>query len=82
MLFLCITFQWHNEGFDNHTTIYIEDFEIQKAKLEVRKCEKHEEKPIALGCKKCLSLACTACFSNPSDCNDGEFKPILAVLFG
>ncbi|KAF6034197.1 hypothetical protein EB796_007493 [Bugula neritina] len=62
--------EFHDEVVEGHPIIAISEYRTNAGKFRPRLCADHTELEYTLGCKKCLTLACTRCLSSLENCSD------------
>ncbi|XP_067929518.1 uncharacterized protein [Watersipora subatra] len=62
----------HEEFYSNHKElIKIEEYQQKARMYDVRKCTRHDEKPIAMGCSSCYKVLCVDCMDGTKECDKG-----------
>ncbi|XP_067939045.1 uncharacterized protein [Watersipora subatra] len=71
--------QEYNEEFGKvHLTINIEQYELLKSQ-QSRVCADHTDKPVSLGCDKCLKMICIECVRKAKFCDNGETHQLMSL---
>ncbi|XP_067939387.1 uncharacterized protein [Watersipora subatra] len=70
--------EYHEEIGKVHPTINMEQYELLKSQ-QSRVCADHTDKPISLGCDKCLKMICIECICKEKVCDDGESHQIMTL---
>ncbi|KAF6026329.1 hypothetical protein EB796_015368 [Bugula neritina] len=60
--------EFHDEVHDNHPMVRMTNYRAQAKRVTPRLCAQHEEMVYTLGCKSCLTVACTECVGALSSC--------------
>ncbi|XP_067929521.1 uncharacterized protein [Watersipora subatra] len=62
----------HEEFYPDHIELLkIEEYQQKSRMYDVRKCTKHEDKPIVMGCSSCYKVICVDCMDGTKDCDEG-----------
>ncbi|XP_067929517.1 transcription intermediary factor 1-beta-like [Watersipora subatra] len=62
----------HEEFFPEHKELLkIEEYQQKARMYDVRKCTRHEDKPIAMGCSSCYKVLCVDCMDGSKECDEG-----------
>ncbi|XP_067938546.1 uncharacterized protein [Watersipora subatra] len=56
----------------------MEQYELLKCQ-QSRVCVDHNNKPISMGCRKCLKMSCTGCVSSMGTCSEGESHQLMSL---
>ncbi|XP_067951870.1 uncharacterized protein [Watersipora subatra] len=70
--------EYQEEFGEPHPTINMEQYELLKCQ-QSRVCADHDNKPISLGCRKCLKMSCTECVSSMGTCSEGESHQLMSL---
>ncbi|XP_067939451.1 uncharacterized protein [Watersipora subatra] len=70
--------EYHEEFDEAHPTINMEQYELLKSQ-QSRVCADHDNKPISMGCRKCLKTSCTGCVSSMGTCSEGEHHQLMSL---
>ncbi|XP_067938514.1 uncharacterized protein [Watersipora subatra] len=69
----------YHEAIENiHPTINMEQYELLKSQKS-RVCTHHTDKPVSLGCDKCLKMICIECVRKAKFCDDGESHQLMSL---
>ncbi|XP_067932759.1 transcription intermediary factor 1-beta-like [Watersipora subatra] len=69
----------HDDILMDHKYIDIKEYKPQKQKIDIRTCDKHEQQPYSSGCKVCLMVFCSRCFSGLTKCQGEESHQLLPL---
>ncbi|XP_067939460.1 uncharacterized protein [Watersipora subatra] len=61
-----------------HPTINMEQYELLKSQ-QSRVCADHDNKPISMGCRKCLKMSCPGCVSSMGTCSEGAHHQLMSL---
>ncbi|XP_067940951.1 uncharacterized protein [Watersipora subatra] len=61
-----------------HSTVNMEQYELLKSQ-QSRVCAEHNNKPINMGCKKCLKMVCLGCLASLGSCSDGDSHKLISL---
>ncbi|XP_067950501.1 uncharacterized protein [Watersipora subatra] len=70
--------EYYEEVGKVHPTINMEQYELLNTR-QSRVCTYHKDRPIILGCRKCLKMNCIACVSSIGTCQDGECHNLMSL---
>ncbi|XP_067939478.1 uncharacterized protein [Watersipora subatra] len=70
--------EYHEEIGKVHPTINMEQYELLKSQ-QSRVCTDHTDKPISLGCDRCLKMICNECVCKAKFCDDGETHQMMTL---
>ncbi|XP_067939492.1 uncharacterized protein [Watersipora subatra] len=70
--------EYHEEIGKVHPTINMEQYELLKSQ-QSRVCTDHTDKPVSLGCDKCLKMICNECVRRAKFCDDGETHQLMSL---
>ncbi|XP_067939501.1 tripartite motif containing 13-like [Watersipora subatra] len=70
--------EYHEEIGKVHPTINMEQYELLKSQ-QSRVCADHTDKPVSLGCEKCLKMICIECVRKAKLCDDGETHQLMSL---
>ena len=64
----------HREVLYSHKDVIdMAEYKKISRKLEVRKCSKHTDTVLTMGCTICYEAVCTACRDELPECGNGRF---------
>ncbi|XP_067939502.1 uncharacterized protein [Watersipora subatra] len=70
--------EYHEEFGKVHATINMEEYELLKSQ-QSRVCAEHTDKPVSMGCDKCLKMICLECVRKDKFCDDGETHQMMTL---
>ncbi|XP_067939453.1 transcription intermediary factor 1-beta-like [Watersipora subatra] len=70
--------EYQEEFGEPHRTINMEQYELLRSQ-QSRVCADHDNKPISLGCRKCLKMSCLGCVSSMGACSEGEPHQLMSL---
>ncbi|XP_067939484.1 uncharacterized protein [Watersipora subatra] len=70
--------EYHEEFGKVHPTINKEQYELLKSQ-QSRVCADHTDKPVSMGCDKCLKMICIECACKDKFCDDGETHQMMTL---
>ncbi|KAF6034867.1 hypothetical protein EB796_006817 [Bugula neritina] len=72
--------EFHDEVLGTHPMVKMTNYRAQVKRVTPRLCAQHEEIAYTLGCKSCLTVACTECVGALSSCTHGMPSLIINYL--
>ena len=64
----------HREFLSSHKDVIdMAEYKKNSRKLEARKCSKHTDTVLTMGCPTCYEAVCTVCIDDLPECIKGKF---------